>query len=134
MNNRYTKADELIQKPYWIIDILPEHVPENGPGQYFEIEKYFLEKNQLDMIKQKHINVILKMNCYYDITIEDKVNPAPEQIAEAVKNRSLNIIIGEAMFVSNPDDTYLTVYNPDEEALSLIGKLANAEGLFLWRG
>ncbi len=134
MNNRYTKADELLQKPYWIIDILPERVPENDPGQYFEIEKYFLEKNQLDMIKQKHINVILKMNCYYDITIEDKVNPAPEQIAEAVKNRSLNIMVGEAMFVSNPDDTYLTVYNPDEEALSLIGKLANAEGLFLWRG
>ncbi len=74
------------------------------------------------------------MNCYYDITIEDKVNPASEQIAEAVKNRSLNIMVGEAMFVSNPDDTYLTVYNPDEEALSLIGKLANAEGLFLWRG
>ncbi|MBR4668881.1 MAG: hypothetical protein IKO76_09015 [Butyrivibrio sp.] len=26
------KADELLQKPYWIIDILPERVPENSPG------------------------------------------------------------------------------------------------------
>ena len=128
------KVVELLQKQYWIIDILPERVPADSPGQYFEIEEYFLEKRRLDIIKQKHINVILKMNCYYKISIGDTVNPAPEQIAEEVMNRSLNIIVGDTMIVSNPDDTYLTVYNPDEEMLSLIGKLANAEGLFLWRG
>lgn len=129
-----TKVEELLKKQYWIIDILPERVPADSPGQYFEIEDYFLEKERLDVIKQKHINVILKMNCYYEISIEDKVNPAPEKIAEAALKRSLNIMIGESMIVSNPDDTYLTVYNPDKEMLSLIGKIANAEGLFLWRG
>ena len=31
------------------------------------------------------------------------------------------------------DDTYMTVYNPIEEVLELIGSLAGSEGLFLWR-
>ncbi len=74
------------------------------------------------------------MNCYYEISIENKVNPAPEQIAEEVMNRILNVMIRDTMIVSNPDDTYLTVYNPDEEVLSFIGLIAKAEGLFLWRG
>ena len=30
-------------------------------------------------------------------------------------------------------DTYITVYNPDERFLGLLNKLANAEGLFVWR-
>ncbi len=25
--------DEIMEKPYWIIDILPGRVPENSPGQ-----------------------------------------------------------------------------------------------------
>ncbi|WP_408070716.1 hypothetical protein [Butyrivibrio sp. JL13D10] len=33
-----TKVEELLQKQYWIIDILPEWVPADSPGQYFEIE------------------------------------------------------------------------------------------------
>ena len=31
--------DEIMEKPYWIIDILPKQVPGNSPGQYFKIEK-----------------------------------------------------------------------------------------------
>ena len=57
------KIDELLQTPCWIIDILPAQVPAESAGQYFAVEKYFL-KEQLAEIKQKHINVILKLNCY----------------------------------------------------------------------
>jgi hypothetical protein len=46
--------EELLQCPYWIIDILPSQVPENSPGQYFTVEKYFLQGDRLDVIKQKH--------------------------------------------------------------------------------
>ena len=55
-------VDELLQKPYWVIDILPEQVPRESKGQFFEIESYFLEKNYLTSIKQKHINMLLKEN------------------------------------------------------------------------
>ena len=40
MENKLDIIDELIEKEYWVVDILPEQVPENSPGQYFDIEKY----------------------------------------------------------------------------------------------
>ena len=53
------------------------------------------------------------------------------------KNRkagdSAAIRIGNALIVSDPDDTYLTVYNPDETLLALIGRTAAGEGLFVWQ-
>ena len=81
--------DELLQKPYWIIDILPEQVPADSPGQYFAVEKYFLGKEQLDRIKQKHIDLILKLNCYRSISIneEEECDPSPERIAYEMRTR-----------------------------------------------
>ena len=52
--------DELLQKPYWIIDILPKLVSKDSKGQYFEIEKYYLQKDELTIIKKKHLNILLK--------------------------------------------------------------------------
>ena len=52
---------ELLQKTYWIIDILPEQVPRDSPGQFFEIESFFLKKNNLTSIKQKHINMLFRL-------------------------------------------------------------------------
>ena len=52
--------EELLQTPYWIIDILPKQVPADSPEQCFAIEKYYLDKDRLAVIKEKHINVILK--------------------------------------------------------------------------
>lgn len=131
------KIEELLQKPYWIIDILPIQVPKDGPGQYFAVEDYFL-KDQLAVIKQKHINLILKLNCYYDLIViwddEEIRNPAPYKAAEIVNERYVNIIMGEAMIVSEPDDTHLTLFNPDEELLDLVRNLAGSEGLFVWKG
>jgi len=60
-------VEDLLQCPYWIVDILPSQVPEKSPGQYFAVEKYFLQGNQIARIKQKHIDLILKLNCYRDI-------------------------------------------------------------------
>ena len=127
--------DEMLQKPYWIIDILPEQVPADSPGQYFAVEKYFLGKERLDRIKQKHIDLILKLNCYRDISIDDEkeVNPAPERIAAEMKTRYVYIRLDDAMILSEPDDTHMTVFNPDEGTLKLIGDLAASEGLFLWQ-
>ena len=125
--------EELLQKPYWIIDILPKQVPKDSPGQYFAIEDFFLEE-LLSEIKKKHINVILKLNCYMDITIDDENDPAPEQIRDMMFDRFVYIMLGDAMILSEPDDTHLTVFNPDEELLELIKEISSAEGLFVWRG
>ena len=80
-------VEKLLQCPYWIIDILPSQVPKDSPGQYFAVEKYFLQDRRLEEIKQKHIDLILKLNCYRDKSIGDEavINPLPEHIANEMK-------------------------------------------------
>lgn len=126
--------EELLNTPYWIIDILPKQVPAGSAGQYFAIEKY-LRETQLSDIKKKHVNLILKLNCYKDIFLdEDKeINISPEKIADAIYKRYVNIMVDDAMIVSEPEDTYLTIYNPDEDLLTLMKELASGEGMFIWK-
>ena len=85
------------------------------------------------MIKQKHANVILKLNCYEDIFIEGEMNPKPKTIVKAVKARHIDAILDDALIVSEPDDTYITVYNASEELLELLKRIAASEGLFVWK-
>lgn len=127
--------DELLQAPYWIIDILPQQVPADSPGQYFAIEDYYLEEERLAAIKQKHIDVILKLNCYRDISIDEEaeLNPTPARIAEEMRRRYLYVMVNDAMILSEPDDTHLTVFNPDEKLLELLTALAVGEGLYVWK-
>ncbi|MBR4157458.1 MAG: hypothetical protein IKR07_00930 [Oscillospiraceae bacterium] len=128
-------VEELLQCPYRIIDILPSQVPKDSPGQYFAVEDYFLQGDRVEEIKQKHINLILKLNCYRDISIGDEtvVNPLPEHIADEMKKRYLYIMTGESMILSEPDDTHLTVFNPDSQLMELIRQIALGEGLFIWK-
>ncbi len=127
--------DELLQTPYWIIDILPHQVPEDSPGQFFAVEKYFLEAVQIAAIKQKHVNVILKLNCYMDISLDEEttVNPPPTQIAGAIHSRYVCIMVGDSMILSEPDDTHMTLFNPDEPLLDLIKVISAGEGLHVWQ-
>ena len=125
--------DELLQAPYWIVDILPEQVPADGPGQYFAVEKYYLEKDRLAAVKDKHVNVLLKLNCYRQLSLDGETNPPPERLAAAVKRRSLCLRVDEALILSEPDDTHMTLFDPDERLLALVRTLAAGEGLFVWQ-
>jgi hypothetical protein len=124
--------DEIMDKPYWIIDILPGRVPENSPGQYFRIEKYWME-NQMAEIRQKKFSLILKLNCYMQISIDGEINPSPEKIRNRIKETGVSVRIGDAMIVSEKDDTYMTLFNPDKPLLAMIRKIASGEGLFVWK-
>ena len=126
------RIEELLNKPYWIVDILPKQVPKDSPGQYFTIEDYFL-KGQLAEIKQKHINVILKLNCYLDLSLDGELNPSPDRTAAIMMEKYVYIMISESMILSEPDDTHLTIFNPDESLLELVRPIALAEGLFVWK-
>ena len=137
--------EEFLDKPYWVIDILPKQVPADSKGQYFRIEKYYREHPQIDNIYRKFTNILLKLNCYEDIDVshdgEDWItNPAPQELEAALlkcmADKQMFYIIlksADVLITVSSDDTYMTVYNPTEEVLELIGSLAGAEGLFLWR-
>ena len=127
--------EELLEKPCWIIDILPMQVPSECGGQFFAVERWFLRKEEMDRIKQKHIRLILKLNCYHSLSLdnEEEVNPAPDRIAAEMKRRYLYIRIRDSIILSEPDDTHMTVFDPDRELLQLIQKTAPSEGLYVWK-
>ena len=89
--------EELLETPCWIIDILPKQVPRGSDGQYFVVEEYFRDEPQRADIKKKHVNVILKLNCYEDVFLdeEEMPNPSPYAIAQAMCERHTIIRIGE---------------------------------------
>ena len=129
--------EELFEKPYWVIDLLPEQVPEKGEGQFFAVEAWFLKDPEL---RRRQTGFLLKLNCYYDLTIvrdeDDRtVNPGPYELADLIGQEYLNILVGEDSLISaDPADIYLTLYNPDDRMLALTEKLATAEGLFVRKG
>ena len=137
--------EEFLDKPYWVIDILPKQVPADGKGQYFEIEKYFREHPQIEIIYKKFTNILLKLNCYEDIDVSGDgdewiTNPAPHELEAALlkclADKQMFYIIlksADVLITVNGDDTYMTVYDPTEEVLELIGFLAGSEGLFMWK-
>ena len=138
-------VDEYLEKPYWVIDILPKQVSADGKGQYFKIEEYYLEHPQIDIIYKKFTKILLKLNCYEEIDVSQDgekwmANPAPKDI-EAMLLKCLSdesmlsvyLKSSDALIVISGDDTYITVYNPSEETIELLGSLATSEGLFIWK-
>ena len=137
--------EEYLEKPYWVIDMLPKQVSADSKGLYFEIEKYYREHPQIDNIYKKFTNILLKLNCYEDIDVshdgeEWLTNPAPHELESALMgsmtdNQMFYIILKSAdvLITVSGDDTYMTVYNPREEMTELIRSLAGSEGLFLWK-
>ena len=130
------RIDEWFAAPCWVIDVLPDRVPDKSPGQYFAVEKYFLQDPELP---RKQLRIILKLNCYFDLTLvtekEETVNPAPEVWAERIGRECLSILAGDrALITTDPGDTYLSVFTADDRILAMIRELAAAEGLFVWKG
>ena len=137
--------EDFLDKPYWVIDILPKQVPANREGQYFKIEEYYLEHPQIDSVYRSFTNILLKLNCYFDFDVstngEEWVkNPAPKDmeamVSECSSEKNMLYIIlkpAEMMITISGDDTYMTIYNQTEDAIGLIGSLVASEGLFLWK-
>lgn len=100
--------DELLETPYWIIDILPKQVSKDSPGQYFAVEEYYLSKKQIAEVKNRHIGLVLKLNCYRDLSLDEEteINPPPGRIAEEMHKKHLCILTGDSMILSEPDDLH----------------------------
>lgn len=145
-----TLVEELLLAPYWVIDVLPYRVPANSGGQYFAVEEYLLEQPQIDDIRKKMAEVILKLNCYTDLQVSRgprddwATNPKPDQLAgwirECVPSNEMaadhiNFVIQSeyALITLNRDDTYLTVYGASPELRELLAALATSAGLFMWK-
>ena len=110
-------------------------MPADSPGQFFAVEKYFLEPERFREIKSKHIGLVLKLNCFRSLFLDDEkqINPPPERIAAEMRKRTVFLRTGGAMILSEPDDTHMSLFNPDGELLDLVRTLAAGEGMFVWQ-
>jgi hypothetical protein len=136
---------ELLEGPYWIVDILPEQVPADSKGQYFAVERYFLQPERIVPLRRKYAEILLRLNCYVDMAVSFdacaswETNPDPEAFAARVArlsgNEFLRAVFAEqnAMIDYDHNDTYLTVYDPGAALMDKIRSLAAAAGLFVWR-
>ena len=134
------KVEELLEKPYRVIDILPEQVPAETPGRYFAVERYYLEPARYADIRKRFADIVIKLYCYYDLIVllgdadEPLVDPEPEQLADWIESAKLHmcILIGEdSLLMISTDDLYMTLFNADESLTARIELLAKANGLFV---
>ena len=139
--NLNNQLEENLLKPYWIIDILPRQVEAHGGGQYFKIEQFFLESGQMDDICRKFVRMLLKLNCFEDISVctsddEDWCdNPVPKMLQKWFFERKqlyVQLKSSDAMIAFSGDDHYLTLYT-DKDVPEMVRALASAEGLFVWK-
>jgi len=143
MNNSEL-VENLLERPYWVIDFLPMQVPEDSRGQFFAIEQYYLTGQRHERLRRQFADVLLKLNCYHDLTVnhggEDWLrNPDPEALVawldEALQHGHLCALIddGDALVTASGGDTNLTLYNPSPDLLQLVQTLTTASGLNLWQ-
>ena len=137
--------EELLKRPYYIMDILPMQVPAVGGGQYYKVEKYYL--NDVERLNRQYADVLLKLNCYYDLAFSHDAelwqqNPEPDNIVQMVKDCMSDQPTKACLYVTMAEDsmlltfqrdtTHMTLYNLTDELLKLLCLLASAVGLFVW--
>ncbi len=145
MKHDYDEITErLLQTPYWVIDFLPMQVPQEGRGQYFAVEQYYLTGERHERLCRRFADVVLGLNCYHDLSVNRgggdwAKNPEPTTLAtwldEALRHGHLCALIddGTALMTASGGDTHLTLYSPSPDLLRLTRHLVSAAGLHLWQ-
>ena len=135
-----SQIESLLEKPYWVIDVLPKQVPAGGAGQFFAVEQHWLAEPQRLELQRRKLAVLLKLNCYYDLRVSADAcetweeNPGPEQLRKALESYLYVLLPAEeALVTADPGDIYMTLYNASEDLRALAGQLAASEGLFVWQ-
>ena len=136
-------VEGLLEKPCWVIDMLPMRVPQDSAGQFFNVEQYYLQEPQHERLCRRFADVLMKLNCYHDLLVshddEWVKNPAPEALVAwlttSLQNGHMCMLIndGDALVTASGGDIHVSLYNPSEQLLQLVAQLAAADGLFLWK-
>ncbi len=137
------QAEALLEAPCYIVDFLPKTVSEDAAGQYFTVERYWLESGRHGALAEKFAGIILKLMCYYHVAVNEsgwveRLDPAQidRTIAKIAKKRAgmLNCLFPDenVLIAFDGGSLNLSAYNSGEEMRALIAALAQSEGLF-WR-
>lgn len=130
------QIERLLEKPFWVVDFLPERISAERSKQYFAVEYFCCKGQYINQLYQHFAYLIIKLSCYFVIF----GNPSPKEIFDSINNCLSNGYVNflfaneDALITLNGGDLYMTVYNPNEHFLELVQSLATAEGLFVRRG
>ena len=128
------KLERLLEAPCFILDILPGRVPRRKAKEYAELEKEYLHTEELE---KKFFNVLMKLRCYYDLKIvlpdgEETDDITVADLKESVGRKYLQILVEDSLIVSDPDDMYMSLFNPSDEMLEIINGITASEGMCVW--
>ena len=137
------RIDRLLEKPDYIIDFLPQQVPKDCGGQFFEVENYFLNHFESYGMQDRFIRILLKIMCYYPVSVHWREwieQPTPGQVVEIMNTiftkhfGDINMLImsKDVLIQFGSDCLNISIYNPDEEMCELLEQIAASEGMF-WR-
>lgn len=138
-----SRMEEILKRPYYVLDIFPHQVPEDKQNVFMEVEEYFLLDRELEVITEKFIRIVLKAICYFPYEIYDKEWLGRMDAARLAKRIEkimlsqqgfLNVLLcdNHALLQVEGGSLYMTVYNADNCVEKVMRKLALSEGLF-WR-
>ncbi len=135
--------DAYFEKEFWVIDFLPERVPYDSQGRFFDVESLYLMGENYEGIRKKFADIALRLYCYYDIELyeneneEGESNLDPMQLQWTILSNSYELCLlfgeGEGLLTIGIDDTHMTLYAPSKRLLRLAGRIAEAQGLFIWQ-
>ena len=134
--NSENQIERLLEKPFWVVDFLPERVSAERSKQYFAVEDFFCNSQYINQLYQHFAYLIIKLSCYFVIYN----NPSPNEIFDSINNCLSNGYVNflfaneDALITLNGGDLYMTVYNPNGRFLEMVQSLAVAEGLFVRKG
>ena len=136
-------VERLLETHCWVIDMLPKQVPQDSAGQFFAVEKYYMEEPRHGHLCRQFADVLLKLNCYYDLTVSrdnddewvSNLDPRTmeEWLTKCMQFGDFYALIEHenALITVSSGDTYMTLYNPSPALLDLVRQLSSAAGLFL---
>lgn len=134
--NSENQIERLLEKPFWVVDFLPERVSAERSKQYFAVEDFCSKGQYINQLYQHFAYLVIKLSCYFDIY----GNPSPKEIFDSINNCLSNGYVNflfaneDALITLNSGDLYMTVYNPNGRFLEMVQSLAVAEGLFVRKG
>ena len=91
--------EELLNKPYWIVDILPEQAPPERGRQYRRFEEYWLQEPRRSARRRRFADILMKLSCYGGIRVctpdESRVweDPAPPQLVSLLTDQEPYVLI-----------------------------------------
>lgn len=136
------RVEFLLQQSCYIIDFLPEQVPENK-HMVFDIEPYFLGSKEIQNFADKYTRIILKLLCYHSARIfyrqwfdhMEYIKLSQLIRGTVIKKKGfINLLFEDENTLLQIDggSLCLTFYNPSAEIQRIASALAGSEGLF-WR-